>query len=127
MHRGALRCAPWAAAVRPPAPGMPAQFLLRPHCLPGLPKLQVNRFLPPLSSPCLACLQEKMGAPWAHWGVEGNRFAPVAAYMKRTIRDVRRKVKQLQAAEAEAVAAGEWRRGRGLGGCGPMCRWMAKA
>lgn len=46
-----------------------------------------------------------MGAPWAEWSVEGNRFAPVAAYMKRTICDVRRKVRQLQAAQAEADAA----------------------
>jgi hypothetical protein len=44
-------------------------------------------------------LQEKMGAPWAHWSVEGNRFAPVAAYMKRTIRDVRQKVKEKLAVE----------------------------
>ena len=81
-----------------------------------------------LSAPSCTCrllarLQEKMGAPWAHWGAEGNRFAPVAAYMKRTIRDVRRKVKQLQAAEAEAVAAGEWQRGCGLGGVGSISKW----
>ena len=38
-----------------------------------------------------------MGAPWAQWDVAHRRFAPVAAYMKRTIADVRRKCRQLLA------------------------------
>ena len=61
------------------------------------------------TAPACGLLQEKMGAPWAAWSVAQNRFAPVAAYTKRTIRDVRQKVKEkLSLPEvAAAAAAGE--------------------
>lgn len=64
---------------------------------------------PSLTAGCcdaFARLQERMGEPWAKWNVSSNRFAPVAAYMKRTIRDVRRKVRLMGLrAAAPAVAS----------------------
>jgi hypothetical protein len=61
-----------------------------------------------------------MGAPWAHWSVHDNVFAGMAAFLKRTIRDVRQKVHEKLAA-GEILAgkhgdAGEALAGRAAGG-----------
>lgn len=54
---------------------------------------------------CSLPLQERMGEPWAKWTVSSNRFAPLAAYMKRTIRDVRRKARLMGLCTAPAAVA----------------------